>query len=276
MSLTSMPVSHASSAPLIHPTAIVAPGAQVHPTTRIGPYSVIGDRVKIGAECELGAHVVIDGLTEIGDHNVIFPGAAIGLEPQDLKYNGAASMVKIGNHNRIREYVTINRATNAGESTVIGDYCLLMAYVHVAHNCNIADRVIITNSVALAGHVTIETQARIGGIVGIHQFTHIGRLAMVGGMTRIDRDVPPFMIVEGNPSRVRAINRIGIERAGIEPDTLKQLKQAFRILYSKDFTLKDAIAKLEMISDPHVQHLRGFLAASTTGEKRRGPIPGKS
>jgi UDP-N-acetylglucosamine acyltransferase len=258
-----MPVLPHLIHPMIHPTAIVHPDAQVHPTVRVGAYAVIGEKVKIGAGSIISAHVVIEGFTEIGDRNQIFPGAAIGLEPQDLKYDGSTSQVIIGNDNRIREYVTINRATGAGEATVIGNSNLLMAYVHVAHNCTIADNVVITNSVALAGHVEIESYARIGGIVGIHQFTHIGKLAMVGGMSRIDRDVPPY-------------NRIGMERAGLSLQTLKLMETAHRILYRQGLTLSEAIAKLENLTDDdHIQHLRKFLQASLSGGQRRGPIPGR-
>ncbi len=270
-----MPVSEVPAHPLIHPAAVVHPGAQLHPTVRVNAYAVIGEHVTIGPDTVVGAHVVIDGWTDIGARNHIFPGAAIGLEPQDLKYDGARSMVRIGDDNRIREYVTINRATGAGEVTAIGNNNLLMAYVHVAHNCTIGDRVIITNSVALAGHVHIESYARIGGIVGIHQFTRVGRLSMVGGMARIDRDVPPYMLVEGNPSRVRAINRVGIERAGIPETSVQRLERAYRLLYRQGLTLAEAIAKLSSTDDdPHVTHLLNFLRDSMQDEHRRGPIPG--
>jgi UDP-N-acetylglucosamine acyltransferase len=271
-----MTVSHVPSPQLIHPTAVVHPDAELHPTVRVGAYAVIGETVKIGAHTVVGAHAIIEGCTEIGARNQIFPGAAIGLESQDLKYEGAVSAVKIGDDNRIREYVTINRATGENEVTFIGNSNLLMAYVHVAHNCVITDHVVITNAVALAGHVIIEPQARIGGIVGIHQFTHIGRLAMVGGMSRIERDVPPYMVVEGNPSRVRAINRVGLERAGFDEPTLQLIKNAFRTLYLQDLTLADALAKLAGLSDnPHIQHLHNFLQESLSDQQRRGPIPGK-
>jgi UDP-N-acetylglucosamine acyltransferase len=272
-----MPVSHVPLAQLIHPTAIVHPGAELHPTVQVGAYSVIGEQVKIGAHTIVGAHVVIDGWTEIGDRNRIFPGAIIGLEPQDLKYDGAISLVKIGNDNQIREYVTINRATSADEMTSIGNSNLLMAYVHVAHNCIIGDHVVITNSVALAGHIVIESRARIGGMVGIHQFVHVGQWAMIGGMSRIERDVPPYMVVEGNPSRVRTIHRIGLERAGLEPETVQLIKQAYRILYRQDFTLPEAIEKLTSLPEnSHVLHLQKFLRASLSENQRRGPIPGRN
>lgn len=273
-----MPVSQVSLLPLIHPTAVVHPDAELHPTVKVGAYAVIGEQVKIGAQTSIGAHVVIDGRTEIGARNQIFPGAVIGLEPQDLKYDGANSLVKIGDDNRIRECVTINRATGADEVTSIGNSNLLMAYVHVAHNCLISDRVVITNSVALAGHVVIEPMARIGGIVGIHQFTHIGTLAMVGGMSRIDRDVPPYMLIEGNPSRVRIINRVGLERAGLDSQSLQLLETAHRILYrQKDLTMSQALEKLDSLpQDPHVKHLQKFLQESLSNKHRRGPIPGRN
>ncbi|NEP38850.1 MAG: acyl-ACP--UDP-N-acetylglucosamine O-acyltransferase [Okeania sp. SIO2H7] len=260
---------------LIHPTAVVSPDADLHPSVRVGPYAVIGEKVKVGPYTSIGTHAVIEGPTEIGSGNRIFPGAAIGLEPQDLKYDGAPSRVKIGDNNQIREYVTINRATREGEATVIGNNNLLMAYVHVAHNCAIADSVVIANNVALAGHVTIESRAVIGGVLGIHQFVRVGRLAMVGGMSRIDRDVPPFMLVEGNPARVRSLNLVGLKRAKINPTDLAILKKAFRILYRSDKTIKEALAELELLTDSeYILHLHHFMHNSLTPE-RRGPIPGK-
>lgn len=261
--------------PLIHPTAVIHPGAQLHPTVQVGAYATIGENVVIGAGTQIGAHAILEGWTVIGEDNHIFPGAAIGLEPQDLKYDGSPSYVRIGNGNRIREYVTINRATGAGEATILGNQNLLMAYAHVAHNCAIADEVIIANSVALAGHVTIESQARLSGVLGVHQFVHIGRLAMIGGMTRIDRDVPPYTLVEGNPSRVRSLNLVGLKRAGLSEDELSLLKKAFRLLYRSEYTLRQAIEQLELLPDhPHLHHLRRFLQQSI-GEGRRGPIPAK-
>jgi UDP-N-acetylglucosamine acyltransferase len=265
--------------PLIHPTAIVHPDADLHPTVQVGAYATVGAKVKIGADTVVGSHAVIDGWTEIGERNRIFPGAAIGLDPQDLKYDGSLTLVKIGDDNLIREYVTINRATRTGEATIIGNGNLLMAYVHVAHNCVIQNQVVIANGVALAGHVQIESRATIGGIVGIHQFVHIGRLAMVGGMSRIERDVPPFMLVEGNPSRVRSLNQVGLKRAGIDTaddgKTLQTLKKAFRILYRSGLTINQALEELELLPDNEsLQHLRQFLQLSQ-GENRRGSIPGK-
>ena len=261
---------------LIHPTAIVQPGAQLHPTVRVDPYAIIGSQVKIGANTIIGSHAVIDGRTEIGSNNQIFPGAAIGLEPQDLKYKGANSLVKIGNNNQIREYVTINKATEEGEATIIGNDNLLMAYSHVAHNCVIENNVIIANNVAMAGHVFIESQAVISGVLGIHQFVHIGQMAMVGGMSRINRDVPPYMLVEGNPPKVRALNFVGLKRRGLSKEELRQLKKAFRILYHEGLALENAIARLDLLDQCQpVQNLRHFLQVSSA-DGRRGLISGKN
>ncbi|BAY29975.1 UDP-N-acetylglucosamine acyltransferase [Nostoc carneum NIES-2107] len=260
---------------LIHPTAVIHPKAELHPTVEVGAYAVIGAQVKVGPETVIGAHVVLEGPCEIGARNQIFAGAAIGMEPQDLKYVGEPTWVKIGDNNQIREYVTINRATGAGEATIIGNGNLLMAYVHVAHNCVIEDHVIIPNSVALAGHVHIESRARLGGVLGVHQFVRIGKHSMVGGMARIDRDVPPYMLVEGNPARVRTLNLVGLKRSGMDASELQLLKKAFRILYRSNLTFKEALEQLEQLGDTEqLQHLRRFLLLSQM-PGRRGLIPGK-
>ena len=260
---------------LIHSTAVIAESAELHPTVQVGPYAVIGEKVKVGAGTTIGANVVIEGPTEIGSGNRIFPGAAIGLEPQDLKYVGAPSRVKIGDNNQIREFVTVNRSTYAGESTIIGNGNLLMAYVHVAHNCIVEDSVVIANAVSLAGHVKIESKAVIGGVLGIHQFVHIGQMAMVGGMGKVVRDVPPFMLVEGNPCLVRSLNLVGLKRAGLTSADLAILKNAFRILYRSGKLFSEALNELQLLSEnKYTQELYQFLSMSV-GSKRRGPMPGK-
>lgn len=260
---------------LIHPTAVIHPRAQLHPSVEVGAYATIEGNVKVGSQTIIGSHAVLEGPLEIGARNRIFPGAVIGSEPQDLKYGGEFSKVKIGDDNSIREYVTINRATGAGEETCIGNGNLLMAYTHVGHNCIIEDSVVIANSVALAGHVYIESRARLSGVLGVHQFVHIGTQAMVGGMARIDRDVPPYMLVEGNPARIRTLNLIGLKRAGFSSEELQFLKKAFRILYHSDITFKEAIEKLEFLGDTeHIKHLRRFLLLSQM-PGRRGLVPGR-
>jgi UDP-N-acetylglucosamine acyltransferase len=264
----------------IHPTAVVHPSAELDPTVQIGPYAIIGENVKIGAGSTVGAHAIIEGPTIIGVGNQIFPGAAIGLDSQDLKYKGGETWVKIGNYNRIREYVTINRATGSGEATVIGDHNLLMAYVHVAHNCTIENNVKIANATSLAGDVYVESDAVISGVLGIHQFVRVGRLSMIGGMTRIQRDVPPFTIVEGTPARVRSLNFVGLERSGYAPEEIAILKKAFRTLYYSHKTISQALEDLDLFPGyESIQQLQRFLRLSIDGKKenkRRGPIPGKS
>jgi UDP-N-acetylglucosamine acyltransferase len=265
---------------LIHPTAVIHPGATLHPTVKVGPYAVIGEKVTIGPGTDISAHVVIDGHTTIGADNRIFPGAAIGLESQDLKYDGSVTRVEIGDNNLIREYVTINRATTAGAVTSLGSNNLLMAYSHVAHNCVLEDNVIIANSVALAGHVYIESGARISGIVGVHQFVRVGRLAMIGGLSRIDRDIPPFTLVNGNPAEVRGLNQVGLQRAGLtelqDGNAYRELKRAYRLVYRSDRTLSEAIAELSQWDQDNdlVHHFCEFLKASQQPE-RRGPTPGR-
>jgi UDP-N-acetylglucosamine acyltransferase len=264
----------------IHPTAVVHPGAELDPTVQIGPYAIIGENVTIGAGTTVGAHAIIEGPTTIGVGNQIFPGAAIGLESQDLKYKGGETWVKIGNYNRIREYVTINRATGIGEATVIGNHNLLMAYVHVAHNCTIEDNVKIANATSLAGDVYVESEAVISGVLGIHQFVRVGRLSMIGGMTRIQRDVPPFTIVEGTPARVRSLNLVGLQRAAYAPEEIAILKKAFRTIYYSHKTIERSLDDLDLFPNyESVQQLQRFLRQSIDGKKdnkRRGPIPGKS
>jgi len=263
---------------LIHPTAVIHSSAELHPSVQVGAYAVIGAKVKLGLGTMIAPHVVLDGWIEMGARNQIFPGVVIGMPPQDFKYDGLETLVKIGDDNCIREHVTIHRATGEQQATVIGNSNLLMAYSHVGHNCVIGDRVTLTNSVLLGGHVQIESRATVGGAVAIHQFVQIGRLAMVGGMSRINRDVPPYMLVEGNPARVRSLNRIGVKRSGLSEMALAQnlqaLKQAFRILYRSGLPLAEALEQLDSLNtSDHVQHLKAFLEQSSKG--RRGPTPGK-
>jgi len=261
---------------LIHPTAVISAKAELAPSVQVGAYTIIGEQVKIGPHTTVGSHVVIEGATEIGANNRIFPGAIIGLEPQDLKYQGANSWVKIGDNNLIREYVTINRATGEGEMTQIGNQTLLMAYVHIAHNCVIGDEAVIANNVALAGHVSIEEQVTIGGVLGIHQFVHIGKLAMVGGMSRIDRDVPPYMLVAGNPARVRSLNLTGLKRRGYSSNDIAQLKKAFRMLYRSSYRLEEALLALDGLpQSDSLSHLYRFVQNSRS-PSRRGLTPTES
>jgi len=260
----------------IHDFADVSPKAELGKGVRVGSGAVIGPDVIVGANTWIGPNVVIDGKVKIGSNNKIFPGACIGLEPQDLKYRGDSTDVLIGDNNTIRECVTINRATFEGERTIIGNQNLLMAYSHLGHNCEIGNRVVIANSVQIAGHVIVEDRAVIGGCLGIHQFVHIGYLAMVGGMTRVDRDVPPYCLAEGHPGRIRGLNKVGIKRQNIDKENKEeylQLKRIWNLLFKSEYLISDGlkIARQENLLQSSTK-LCGFIELSI-GKGRRGLMP---
>jgi UDP-N-acetylglucosamine acyltransferase len=226
----------------IHPTAIVAPGAELAEDVSIGPYCIVGERVVLGPGVSLAAHVVVDGRTTVGEGTRIFPFAAIGLEPQDLKYGGEPSSLVIGRHNTIREYVTLNPGTaGGGMVTRVGDHCLLMVGAHVAHDCQIGDHVIMANNATLAGHVVIEDYAILGGLSAVHQFVRIGRHAMIGGMSGVERDVIPYGQVMGDRARLAGLNIIGMQRRGFSRDDIQGLRSAYDFLFSADGTLSDRV-----------------------------------
>ena len=230
---------------MIHPTAIVDPNAEVGAECEIGPYCVVGAQSRIGPRCRLISHVVVDGDTELGADNTIYPFATIGLKTQDLKWRGGSTRTIIGSGNTIREGVTIHSATGDGEATVVGSHNNILAYCHVAHNCQLGDGIIMSNNTGLAGHVEVGDHVVIGGYVGVHQFCRVGRLAMIGGFTRINQDVAPFTLVEGNPARARALNTVGLQRKNIAPDTIESLKQSFQTLFKSGLSSTNAIAELK-------------------------------
>jgi UDP-N-acetylglucosamine acyltransferase len=226
----------------IHPTAIVAPGATLADDVTIGPYCIVGEQVVLGPGVTLAAHVVVDGLTTIGEGTRLFPFAAIGLEPQDLKYQGEPSSLVIGCHSTIREYVTINPGTEGGGMvTRVGDHCLLMVGAHVAHDCQIGDHVIMANNATLAGHVVVEEYARLGGLCAVHQFVRIGRHAMIGGMSGVERDVIPYGQVMGDRARLTGLNIVGMQRHGVSREDIQGLRSAYQFLFSADGTLNDRV-----------------------------------
>jgi len=251
----------------IHDTAIVHAGARIGKDVSIGPYSIIGEHVEIGDGCSIGSCARIEGRTTFGKNNRVFHGAAIGSIPQDLKYRGADSLVTIGDDNIFREFVTINMATGDGESTVIGDKNLLMAYVHVAHNCIIGDNIILANSVNLAGHVIVEDYTIIGGVVPVHQFVTIGSHSFIGGGSRIAKDIPPFVKVAGNPPRIGGINIVGLRRRGFTNEQLVQIKTAYRYLYRSELNVTQAIEKIksELPDTPEIRMLIEFIRNSRRG-----------
>ena len=252
---------------MVHQTAIIHPKAKIGPQCEIGPYCVIGEHVTLGDGCKLHSHVVIDGHTKLGRENEIFPFASIGLKTQDLKWKGGDTRTEIGDGNTFREYVTIHSATGDGEVTRVGSHNSILAYCHIAHNVTLGDRVIMSNVATLGGHVTVEDQAVIGGLAAVHQFCRIGKMSMIGGCSKIVQDVPPFMIVDGNPGETRTINKVGLERHGVSEEAQNALRQAYKILFREGLTIPNALVKIEkeLPKLPEVLHLLNFVRTSERG-----------
>ncbi|MFC1498590.1 acyl-ACP--UDP-N-acetylglucosamine O-acyltransferase [Verrucomicrobiota bacterium] len=251
----------------IHPAAIVDNGAKLGENVEVGPYCVIGPNVIIGEGTRVMSHVVLDGRTKIGSNCTIFPFASIGTQTQDLKYKGGKTFVEIGDHTTIREYVTINSATNEGEITKVGSNCLLMAYSHVAHVCEVGNGVIMANCATLAGHVIVEDQAIIGGLSAVHQFVKIGRLCIIGGCTKVIQDCPPFMTIDGNPACVRGLNALGLKRRNIDKKVYKLLKESYKIMYRQGLSTTQALKKIETDLEEcsEVKHFVSFIRKSERG-----------
>jgi UDP-N-acetylglucosamine acyltransferase len=251
---------------MVHSTAIIHPKAQIGADCEIGPYCVIGEHVELGPGCRLRSHVVIDGYTRLGQGNEIFPFASIGLRTQDLKWKGGITRTEIGDHNTIRECVTIHSATGEGEATVIGSHNNILASSHVGHNVQMGNRVIVSMA-ALAGHVVIEDSALVGGLSAVHQFCRIGTMAMVAGCAKIVQDVPPYMIVDGNPAETRTVNKLGLERNGVSEEAQTALRQAYKIYFRDGLTIPNALARIEgeLPPLPEIKHLVQFIRASERG-----------
>lgn len=249
-----------------HSTAIIHPKARIGSGCEIGPYCVIGEYVVLGSGCKLHSHVVIDGHTRLGRGNEIFPFASIGLKTQDLKWNRGVTRTEIGDHNTLREYVTIHSATGDGEVTRVGSHNHILAYCHIAHNVTLGDHVIMSNVATLGGHVTVGDYVVIGGLAAIHQFCRIGKMAMIGGCSKVVQDVPPFMMADGNPAETRTINKIGMERNGISSKAQATLKQAYKILFREGLTISNAVAKVKKLAPlPEIQCLVQFVRTSERG-----------
>jgi UDP-N-acetylglucosamine acyltransferase len=252
----------------IHPAAIIAPDVEIEEETYIGPFCIIKEGVHIKKGTKLVSNVIIEGNTEIGENCIIYPFTSIGLPPQDLKYKGEKTGVKIGNNNIIREYITIHRASVDGDGvTVIGDNNFLMAYVHIAHDCKIGSHIIMANVATLAGHVVVEDYAVIGGLVAVHQFTRIGAYAMVGGFSGVGQDIPPYMIASGARTKLFGLNTIGLKRHGFSDSTINELKKAYKILFREKRTLKDAIKKIQkdLPYTDEIKHLIDFIQKNKRG-----------
>ncbi len=257
----------------IHPTAVIEPSVKLGSNVEVGAHAVIKGEVEIGDNSIIKDNTTIYGPLKMGTGNIIHPGVVLGNVSQDLKYKGEASQVIIGDNNSIRECVTIHQGTTSNNGkTIIGNNNLLMAYTHVAHDCLLGSNIIIANGTQLAGHVHIDDFAYIGGLVGVHQFTTIGKNCLIGFMSRINKDVPPFVTVEGNPSKERFINVIGLKRKNYSAEEISLLKKAFNILFISGKTLKEKESLLtsgEFAGSVYVKDLLNFVLASARGKNGR-------
>jgi UDP-N-acetylglucosamine acyltransferase len=250
----------------VHRSAIVHKKAKIGAGCEIGPYCVIGEHVTLGPKCKIHSHVVIGGHTKLGKGNEIFPFASIGLKTQDLKWKGGITRTEIGDHNTFREYVSVHSATSDGEVTSIGSHNHILAYSHIAHNCILGSHIIMSNAATLGGHVIVEDYARIS-ISATHQFCRIGRMAMVGGCSKVVQDVPPYMLADGNPAETRMINKVAMERLGVSKEAQTALRAAFKILFREGLIISNALEKIEkkLPPLPEILHLVKFIRTSERG-----------
>lgn len=251
----------------IHPTAIIEEGAQIGENVTIEAYAIIKGTVVLKDGVTIKSHAYIDGYTTIGEGTIIWPSASIGTKTQDLKFKGEKTYVVIGKHCEIREFATINSSTFEGTTVRLGDYCLIMAYCHIAHNCEIGNHVIMSNNSLLAGHVIVEDYAIIGGMTPVHQFSRIGCHAMVGGFSRVTHDVPPYTIGGGVPYRLGGINRVGLKRRQFSFEVRRALVHAYRLIYRSELHLEEALQAIEEQIEPYpeILHLVAFCRGSRRG-----------
>lgn len=254
----------------IHETAIIAEGAKIADDVKIGPYCIIGPQVRIDSGTVLESHIVVEGETIIGKGNYIFSFVSIGKVPQDLKFHGEETRVVIGDNNKIREFVTIHRGTEDKLETRVGNNCLIMAYVHIAHDCEVEDNCILANGATLAGHVHVEEYAVIGGLTPIHQFVRVGRHAMVGGASAVNQDVVPYTLAEGNKARAAYINITGLKRRGFSDEEIKNLRECYKIIFKRGLKLDEAMVQLKekFPSDKNAAHIVDFVKKSKRGITR--------
>ncbi len=255
---------------MMHNTAIIHPKAKLAKNVSVGPHTIIGEHVSIGENTKIGANCLIDGCTTIGGDCEIFTGAVIGSITQDKKYKGGQALLKIGDRNKIREYVTINLSTDSKDRTLIGNDNLIMAYAHIAHNCKVGNDVTLVNASTLAGYVEVEDEAIVGGLAAIHQFVRMGRLVIVGGCSKVVQDIVPYSMADGHPAKIYGINSVGLDRADIKPAIKLRIKKAFKILFSMKLNTKSAIAKIkqEIPECKEVSYLIKFVNSSKRGIAR--------
>lgn len=253
--------------PGIHPSAIVSSHAVLGDRVDIGPFAIVGDGCEVGDDCEIAARATLERDVKLGVGVKVGIGTVLGGAPQDLKYAGEHTTVEIGDGTVIREYSTVNRGTSQSFKTTVGSRCLLMSYVHLAHDCHIGNGVILANGVQLAGHVVIEDKATLSGLSAVHQFARIGRYSFIGGMSRVSKDIPPFLKAVGNPLKLYGLNSIGLQRNGFAEDVLRELKRAYRLFFRSDLNLSQAMqrAETELEMFPEVRELIRFVEASGRG-----------
>ncbi len=251
----------------IHPSAIVSAQARLGERVEIGPFAIVGDGCEIGDDCEIAARATLERDVKLGTAVKVGIGTVLGGAPQDLKYAGEHTTVEIGDGTVIREYSTVNRGTAQSFKTTVGSDCLLMSYVHLAHDCHIGNGVILANGVQLAGHVVIEDKATLSGLSAVHQFARIGRYSFIGGMSRVSKDIPPFLKAVGNPLKLYGLNSIGLQRNGFADDVLRELKRAYRLFFRSDLNVSQAMqrAESELEMFPEVRELISFVEASGRG-----------
>ena len=251
----------------IHPLAVVDPGAELGADVAIGPFCTVGPNVRLGDRVKLRSHVSVEGHTTLGAGCEVWPFASVGGKTQDLKYKGGAPRLVVGENTVIRECATLNCATYDGGETRVGSKCLIMAYCHVAHDCIVGDRVIMANNATLAGHIIIEDDVILGGLAAVHQFVQIGRMSILGGFTKAVKDVPPYMMADGDPLKVYGPNKIGLERHGVSPETQHALKEAYKIVFRTDLTVAKALERIEaeLPPAPEIRHFVEFIRKSERG-----------
>ncbi|HKZ16059.1 MAG TPA: acyl-ACP--UDP-N-acetylglucosamine O-acyltransferase [Geobacteraceae bacterium] len=253
---------------MIHPSAIVYPGAEIDVDVEVGPHAVIGENVKIGRGTRIGPSAVIQGWTEIGEENHIFHLSSVGAIPQDLKYKGEQTYLRIGNRNIIREFATIHLGTVTGDGeTTIGDNNLFMAYCHVAHDCHIGNNVVMANGATLAGHITVEDHAILGGLSATHQFVRIGAHVMVGGGAMVGQDVPPYTMASGDRATLHGLNLVGLKRRGFSDEIIADIKKAYKILVRSNLRVEEALERIrnEIPMSPEIAHFVEFVESSERG-----------
>lgn len=251
----------------IHPSAIVSSKATLGEGVHVGPFAIIGDGCHVGDNCEIAARATLERDVTLGVGVKVGIGTVLGGAPQDLKYAGEQTTVEIGDYTVIREFSTVNRGTSESFKTTVGSRCLLMSYVHLAHDCHIGNGVILANGVQLAGHVTIEDKATLSGLSAVHQFARIGRYSFIGGMSRVSKDIPPFLKAVGNPLKLYGLNSIGLQRNGFQEDVVRELKRAYRLFFRSDLNVSQAMerAETELEMFPEVRELMAFVEASNRG-----------